>query len=274
MRRATTLSRSAMCFLGLALCATDASAETAAASVATAKKAYESLDYDGCVTASKASLQAPATRSERVDAHRLLGLCKAALGDADGARDAFVEMLGVDPAAQLPSGLSPRFTSAFLEARGFWVGKEPLGLVVVGEETRGRTRILTLEVKDAAELIDSVAWRAKDGELGTPVKAAEKMELEVPVDVARDVVAIDSQGGVVAELRIEKDPPPTAAPDEIATATPEEEETSTLASPWLWAGVGGVAIVAVGIAVSGIVVGVLFYEPRTVDLQTRVVFAE
>lgn len=269
MRSATTL-----CFLGLALCAAGARAQSAAESAATAKKAYEALDYDGCVVAAKASLQAPATRAERVEAHRLLGLCRAALGDADGARDAFVEMLGVDPAAQLPPGLSPRFTSAFLEARGFWVGKEPLGLVVVGEEVRGRTRILTLEVKDAAELIDSVAWRAKDGELGTPVKAAEKMELEVPVDVARAVVAIDAQGGVVAELVIEKEAPPLVAPDEIATTTPEEEESSALASPWLWAGVGGVAIVAVGLAVSGIVVGVLFYEPRTVDLQTQVVFAE
>jgi hypothetical protein len=138
---------------------------------------------------------------------------------------------------------------------------------------KGRTRILTLAVTDGIDLIDSVAWRAADGDKGPVVKAAEQMELEVPIDVAKEVVAFDAAGGVVAELALPSDkPPPVATPPVASEAT--EESASALTSPWLWAGVGGAAVVVVGVSVAAIAIGVLFYEPRTVDLQAQVVFAE
>jgi hypothetical protein len=259
--------------IALVFAAPAANAATAEDEAARAGSAYEALDYEGCVSAAKGSLALPGGRAARVDAHRFLGLCKAALGDADGARDAFVEMLGVDAAAQLPAGLSPRFTSAFLEARGFWVGKTPVGIAIDSDEKRGRTRILTLAVNDDVDLIDTVAWRSADGDLGPVVKAAERMELEVPVDVAKDVVAFDAAGGVVVELALPDDrPPPVESAPTVAEAT--DESGSPLLSPWLWAGVAGAAVVVIGVAVAGIAVGAVFYEPRNVDLQTRVVFAD
>jgi hypothetical protein len=250
-----------------------ARAATAEDKATEAARAYESLDYDGCVTAAKGSLASPGGRAARVDAHRFLGLCKAALGDADGARDAFVEMLGVDAGAQLPAGLSPRFTSAFLEARGFWVGKKPVAVAIAGDEKKGRTRVLTLEIHDEIDVIDTIAWRARDGDLGPLVKAAPQMELEVPVDVAKHVVALDAAGGVVVEMPLPDDRPPPAETVPVAAET-TDEAGSALTSPWLWASVAGVAVIVIAVAVAGITAGALFYEPRSVDLQTRVVFAE
>src|SRR5690606_37331139 len=139
---------------------------------------------------------------------------------------AFVKMLAIDAAAELPAGLSPRFTSSYLEAKGERVGKAPLELVVEEEREAGNKRVVRLTVHDDAGLIDKVTWQDAEGERAPPLKAAERMELEVPKELEVTFVALDASGGVVAERALT--PPKVAAagsadPDPAAGSTGETE---------------------------------------------------
>lgn len=246
-----------------------------------ARSAYQGLDYEGCAAAASKALEGPGTRDERRDAYQLLGLCRAALGDTDGARDAFVKLLGVDREARLPDGLSPRFTSSFLEAKGEWTDREPTGVAVESEELMGKTRVLRLKVNDPVGLLDEIAWRTEDGEEHDRTKVAERMELEVPVQVAKELVAFDAHGGEVAVLSLGEAAAKSAEPrlgedpNGTTTASETDDDGSTiLTSPFLWLGVGavGAAVLVSGAVAAG--VGLLLYEPRQVTMEGHVAFAD
>ncbi len=249
-----------------------------AAALDAARKAYADLAYEVCRTQAAEALEDPATLPERVDAYRLLGLCQAAVGDTDAAREAFVKMVAIQPDAELPKGLSPRFTSSYLEAKGFWLGKKPLELVIEEDRSEGKNRIVRIALKDAAGLIDKITWQDDEGERGPSLKAAERMELELPAEVAVALVALDASGGVVLERSL-TGPELAALPDPAvgsqgsvsggAGAGGEEEPG---AGPWLWVGVaaGAGALLAGGAAAA--VTGYLLTPPQSATLESQVVF--
>lgn len=250
-----------------------------AAGLDAARKAYADLNYEVCQEEARASLGGPADRTERVDAYRLLGLCQAALGDTEEARDAFTKMLLLDPAAELPKGLSPRFTSSYLEAKGELLDREPLALVIEEERLEGRTRIVRLQVKGADELVDRIAWEDDEGERSSAFKAAERMELELPAEVATKLVGLDDAGGVVVELSLagpalahEAEPGGAAvgsAPGDGPGSVVTDEDAG--ADTWLWVGVaaGAGVLLAGGAAV---VAGFMLSPPSRVTLESRVLF--
>jgi hypothetical protein len=248
-----------------------------ASTIDTLAEAYNSLDYETCVAASDDALSAPGSRREREDTYRYRGLCLAALGDTEAAKEAFVNLLAVNRDATLPDGLSPRFTSSFLEAKGEWVDRPATGFEIEDDVLDGKTRILTLKVNDRTGLLSSLQWRDPDGELHDQLAVAERMELQVPNEVAVAVVGFDAAGGVIAELDLK---PKTAEIDkqiveEEAVAPAEAEESgSLLTSPWLWLGVSalGAAVVVAGAA--GVGAGVFFYEPQQVSMSGRIRFAD
>lgn len=246
--------------------------------VDTLAEAYASLDYETCLAVSDDALKAPATRAQREDTYRYRGLCLAALGDTEAAKASFVNLLAVNGEAKLPDGLSPRFTSSFLEAKGEWVGRPPTGFVIEEDKLDDKTRILTLKVNDRTGLLASVQWRDPDGELHDELAVAERMEIQVPNEVAKAVVGFDAAGGVIAELDLE---PKSAEVDKkiVAdkpdpTAVEADDGGSILTSPWLWLGVSalGAAVVVAGAAGAG--VGVFFYEPQQVSMSGGIRFAD
>jgi hypothetical protein len=241
-----------------------------AAELLDAQKAYRDVEYTRCRNKAAAALQVPGTRAERVDAHRLLGLCSAALGDTDAGREAFSHMLAIDPDAKLPMGLSPRFTSAYREAKGAWLGAAPLALTLEKEELLpdGGRRV-RIRVEDKAALVARITWRAA-GDDAPPKKAARLLELEVPATVDVTVVALDAGGGEVAVLLLPatKSPGSALAPDPGATAANEADEDSA------WPLVVGVAVggvVVVG-GIAGAVAWALLAPPERVTLRTDVIF--
>jgi hypothetical protein len=242
----------------------------AGSDLAAAQRAHAEFEYGRCRDRARAALLVPATRAERIDAWKLLGLCSAAEGDTDAAREAFQWMLAIDREARLPEGLSPRFTSSFREAKGRWVDVEPLALVIDAEETDADGRVVRVRIRDAAELVEKIAWRSEGGVLSRPVRRADVVELAVPADAAVTVVALDAHGGEVAVLELAaqsvamtgplEDPAP--APDPVAPA------------PFPWLVVGSVAGAAV-VAGVGVAVGVaILSAPPQVTLVPSVVFAE
>jgi hypothetical protein len=250
-------------------------AAPASAQLEDAGRAYGDLNYEACRKAARAALEEPGVKSERVETYKLLGLCEAALGDTDAARSAFMKMLALKPDATLPPGLSPRFTSSFLEAKGEWVGKEPLGLELFGEKVEDGARIIRLIVRDEAGLVARVTWEDDDGERGPALVSAEKMELEVPPTLSLTLLALDEHDGVVATLPLGEAAEEEAAPTALAEPEPEPaaqaSEEEEAGPPWLWIGVAASAgvLLAAGGAVAA---GVFLAQPRDVTLQSEVAF--
>lgn len=254
-----------------------AAARADAAALDAARKAYADLSYEGCRDQARESLEDKAALPERVDAYRLLGLCQAALGDTEEAHDAFVKMLAIDPAAELPAGLSPRFTSSYLEAKGYWVGKKPLDLVVEEERVEGKKRIVRLAVKDDAELVDKIAWEDDEGERAPGLKAAERMELELPAELAVKLVGLDRHGGVVVEHalagpQVASAVDPTTSSSGATSGEVSDGEEDAGGGPWLWVGVAAGAGVLLAGGAAAAVAGIMLAPADSVTLESQVVF--
>lgn len=249
-----------------------ASSTAHAAALDAARKAYADLTYEACRDEAKRALLEPSSKEERVEGYRLLGLCQAALEDSEAALDAFVKMLAIDPAAQLPAGLSPRFTSSYLEAKGHWVGTTPLALVVEEDRTEGRKRVVRVAVNDEAGLVDKVTWEDDEGERAPPLKAAERMELEVPADSEVRLLGLDARGGVVTDHLLSGPAQAAVAaadpPSQGAAGAGEEDPGNGM---WLWVGVAaGAGLVVAGGAAA--VAGAMLSPPSRVNLESQVVF--
>jgi hypothetical protein len=253
----------------LALVALPVLLAAAANDLVAAQKAYADVEYARCRDKARAALLAPGTRSERTDAYRLLGLCSAAEGDTDAARDAFQLMLAIDKDARLPDGLSPRFTSSFREAKGSWVDTVPLALSIEKDTVDDGGRVLRVRVQDAADLVEKVAWRSEGGVLSRGVRRADVLEVSVPANAPVTIVALDAHGGEVALLDLTAK---RAAAD--GPLDDKQAAAATEGAPFPWLAVGGVAgaIVVVGVGV-GVTVAVLS-APGEVTLVPSVVFAE
>ncbi len=221
------------------------------------------LEYGACSKDAAAALREPATTAERVDAYRTLGLCSAALDQADAARDAFRAMIAIDDGAELPTGQSPRATSSFREAKSSLVGTVALKLSIETDTVNDGTRTLLLHLTDGLGLVKQLAWRGEGGTLSPPVRAASKLEIDVPTNVDVTLVALDAARGEVVTLELAK--PGGAVP--VAAAVDDE-------------GVGFTALVIVGAVAGGAlllagasaVAVALLSPPRTVNVKTDVAF--
>jgi len=61
------------------------------------------------------------THAALVEIYALLATAHATLGEPDKATDAFTRLLGIEPGFALPKGLSPKVTTPFREAGGYWI---------------------------------------------------------------------------------------------------------------------------------------------------------
>lgn len=237
--------------------------------LAAMKSAYANVDYEKCKSEAHKALKQPGDKGARVDAYKHLGLCAAALGDTDGAREAFKLMLTLDRDAKLPDGLSPRFTSSFREAKGALVGATPLALAAEKDDVDGGTRTLLVKVTDDAGLVKSLAWRGEGGVLSPPVRAAPKLEMEVPANVDVTIVALDEAQGEIATLPLGR--PDAPAPAARAAPSEADEDGGGSLAPVLIgaAVVGGVVLVA---GVGAVVAVALLSPPSAVTLKTDVAF--
>ncbi len=237
--------------------------------LASVEKAYADVDYPRCRDEAQKALQQPARLSARVDAYRYLGLCDAAVGDVDKARDAFKHMLAIDKDARLPDGLSPRFTSSYREAKGSFVMGQPLSITVAGETLDGGVRVVRLKLVDELQLVQKIGWRGKGGASAAPVRAAPLIELELPAAVDVTVVAYDAAGGEVGlaplPAKKAKAPPPPPPPKEVAGGD---------GGGFPWLAVGGITGGILVLAAAGAGAYLYFAPPQAVTLKTDVAFGD
>ncbi len=249
--------------------------------LAKAEEDYGALEFEPCAQTAEEALREPGTASDRVKGYQLLGLCRAALEDTEGATDAFVLMLAIDQNAALPDGLSPRFTSSYLEAKGQWVGRKPFDIQITEDQVSGKTRSLKLSIVDRPALLESVAWRDGDGELSASTKVAEKMLLEVPKNLAQELVFFDAHKGALVVLPLpqaEQEKTEALAEQKGGETAEGEDEGSGL---WVWAGVGAVGVVGVvaaaavgGVIAYGVATGLITGPEQQITLQSGVDFGD
>ena len=248
-------------------------AAATANSLKSAEEAYRSLDYDACIDNAEGALAERATLEERTNAFMYLGLCQAALSQSEEARDAFISMLAISPKKKLPPGLSPRFTSTYLEAKGEWLGKTPMTMNVELLEEKAQTLRVEIAFEDVASLGAKIAYREIDGELSEPFRLAERMELNLPNETALELVVLDDRGGEVFVQNYGKANDKTTAEGsdtklgEGASEVSKDEESES-SSLWIWGATGAAAVVVV----SGVVAGVLLF-PQSATLETSVSIA-
>ena len=252
--------------LGLVLATVVAASPAAADGALTqAQRAYAGVEYGKCRDEAQRALGEPGDKQARLDAWRLLGLCQAALGDTDLAREAFKRMLAIDWGARLPEGLSPRFTSSFREAKGSFGGAPPLTLSVIEEQVEGGTRAVKLKLTDELELVHKIAWRGAAGSSGGPVRAAPLLQLELPTEVDVTVTALDKAGGEVAVL-------PIAAVAAAPSPPPLHNGVDESGFPWLGVAIGAGVLVVAGAAAGG--AALVLLQPQAVTLKSDVAFGE
>jgi hypothetical protein len=239
-----------------------------AAELSAAQKAYADVDYGRCLERARAALGQPGSLSERVAAWRLVGLCAAAEGETDDARDAFRMMLTLDREARLPDGLSPRFTSAYREAKGALMESTPLQFKVVADDVRGARRVLRVRIDDTDDIIARVAFRPKGGGLEAPVKKSVELEIDVPAAVDVELVGLDRAGGEVV-VRAVAGVGSGPARDLADRPPPATED----AGPFPWLVVGGVAGALVVVGTGAAVLAVALAPPRAVSLTTDIAFS-
>ncbi len=237
--------------------------------LAAAHAAYGAVDYARCRQEARSALVSPAGQGERVETYRLLGLCLAAEGDTDAARDAFRAMLLFDREARLPAGLSPRFTSSFLEAKGSLVDTPLLSLTVASEEVNDGVRRVRLGVKDAEDMIAKLAWSSEGGVLSSPVARAPLVEFVVTASAPVRFVALDAHDGWVTALELPARSTENGGDPLDDDDAARAQVVAPQALPWGVIGVAAGVVAAVGVGI-GVAVAV---APREATLVPQVAFA-
>ena len=286
--RTNALLPVAIC-LGLFLAPISAHAKGGADPYDAARDAEGRLDYKAVVRNASEALESAQTHDRLVQLYRMLGTAQGVLGKSQEAVDAFTKLIGIDPEHKLARGTSPKITTPFREAGGFWVDR-PQGLTVTPTVSReiasGKSLSIPVKVDDPLNITANVRlsyriqgdaeWKKQEAQMGPAVTFNLSAD-ELPTkdnDYILEVyfAALNAQG---SELRLSGE---AARPLTIAVRVPGSTKVVTTtaggdvivqpAKPkkpliktwWFWTIIGGVVVVGAGL---GGGLGYAFGRPDT-----------
>jgi hypothetical protein len=249
------------------------------ADVESAEKYYANMDYENANGIAQRVLSGSGlTHDQLVRANRILALTYATLGKEDPARETFTTLLMLSPDFELDPNLSPRVTTPFIEARGYWRGQSVKpGIEVVPTMHSNDSARLVVTTRDPSHIVSAVNLGYRWGEVGgfttRPLAIGDSVTVNVPAapnpsDTRLDyyVQGLDGRDNVVFEVgnpsapkSVVVDAPavvPLAVPVGAASEAPHGK--SILASPIFWT---AVAVVVVG----GTVGGYFLFRPKAPD---------
>lgn len=212
-----------------------------------------------CVSRTARALDVPADVRTRADTYYLRALCLAKQGEVDGAEDAFMHVLMLEPSAELDPlhEEDEDISTAFAGAQGAVKDLPRMRLRIERAEPLASLRIVRIALRDPLELVHTVTWQRPGGAPVRPLRAAALMELEVPTHDAVELVALDRGGAVLLRAPLDA----LVEDVELAPVVPAAPtETPLLAQPWVW--VTGGAVVTAAVA-AGVVAGVAAQPPQT-----------
>jgi hypothetical protein len=154
--------------------------------VESAEKYYGSLDYESANgIAARVLAGTGLSHDQMVRAYRILALTFATLGKEDQAREAFTTLLMLSPDFELDPNLSPKVTTPFLEARGYWRGQSVKpGLEVVATMHSNDSARLVVTTRDPTHVIANVTlgyrWGAEGAFTTRPLAIGDSVTVNVP----------------------------------------------------------------------------------------------
>ena len=262
----------------LVLSVTTVSAQDGPEALASAERAYSDVDFEGVRNAATQAIDLGGlSPTELVRAYQLVGVSCSALGDPAAARDAFVQMVSIDPDARLDDTVPPRLRAPFLEARGQVSGRT--GRLSAEVQLARAYGALRIALTDPFQLVVTVRIHARaEGQLEftttefdpepeimarhSSASSADRMEYWLE--------ALDARGNQVLLLGSEFEPRVIgriAAPVEGPVGAAGGGGPGVFGEPVFWIIVGVVAAVGVGIGI-----GFAVDSQSHVGLQTQVSF--
>ncbi|MFO0680175.1 MAG: hypothetical protein U0169_26875 [Polyangiaceae bacterium] len=223
-----------------------------AADVDAAEEAYANLEFqDAEKLAEKAVKTRGLSHDQLLRATRTLALARAVLGNESGAKDAFVQVLTLDPDYQADPNLGPRVQGPFFEAKGYWRNQPSRpGIEVAPELRSGDTGTLRVTVRDPTHVVKrtQVAFRWS-GTSTFDVHPVEGSSAEVDVPEPKVgttrldyyAQALDDHDSVVFELG-NPQAPKTALVQVGPDRTEGGSSKSFFANPIVWAVAGALVV--------------------------------
>lgn len=241
--------------------------------ISSAESAFAQVNYDDAIKRAEAAIKTGGlTHDQLRRAYKVVALARAGSDQSDKAREAFIQLLTVDPDFSLDSGFGPKIQQPFLEARGFWRGQSSrpgIDLAPALRETgSGRMRVTLHDPTHVvAKAIVAFRWGTASPFRRVDVTVGDHLLTipEAPSGVTRFdyyAQAFDEKNDVVFETGNEA--VPKTAIVEVASrgpvsggAPPKKEEGGTIfSSPVFW-------IVAGVVVAGGVTTGVLLASHKT-----------
>jgi len=226
-----------------------------------AEEAYGRIDFEATLAASTEAIAGgglDASACARL--YFLMGVARAALGQENESRDAFLRMLALDPERTVERALSPRLRAPYLEARGLLDARaERLTLTV---DRVASTDTLVVRARDPVSFVANVrvaVRRRGNGAWTQQIKPfAREMSVAMPPGAGVTEVAVallDEHGnvlltaGTTAEPRAFGEPVGSSAQD--ARTTPRAGGNGHIVAAGIAVAVG---VLGLGAGVAGIFV--------------------
>lgn len=196
--------------------------------VAQARQAMLRLSYDRAIRLLERAEEAGRSdRDQLVLIYRSLAESRAALGEGEAAETEFRRLLALDPAAELPSGSSPKLTAPFESAREFMRQRPPLTVACLRD---GRSAVLAIQ-SDPLALVAAARLTTAHGDVltrGRRRSGRTRVPLYAPAGAPQELAcaAVDRHGNELARAAIGsaadrrgQDPGATLDPTTILTPT-------------------------------------------------------
>lgn len=217
------------------------------ADVETAEQLYAKLDYDKANEgAERVTKQRNLTHDQLVRAYRVLAVTHAILDKDEAAREAFLQLLVMDPDYTVDTNLGPKVSTPFVEARGQFrslPSKPGLEIVANVRPDGGQLRVTTRDPTHIAKKVN-VGYRwASSGDYTVTQLAVGDATVEVPASTPGRsrldfyAQALDDRDNTVFEAggpQVPKSAFAESGPRSSPGKPSDDKGGSVFSSPFFW----------------------------------------
>jgi len=242
--------------------------------LAEAEAAYAQIDFENALARAQEAVESGRLSSTALArAYELIGISATALEQRDRSRQAFINMLALNPDAQLERSLAPSLRESFMEARGFWATQtDSLAVSVDFIRERG---VLRVTITDPVRIARTVLVNARVEGQATYAESREDAANTVYVSVeGADATTrveytlqlLDEYGNRLQEIGDEE--VPEVLGEAVATGGGTGQVEEPRSRVWVWVLVG---VLAAGAIAGGVTAGVVLnQQANTVSMTTEV----
>ncbi len=182
-------------------------AHAASAAVKKAEKAFADLEFEQATKFYQVALREGASRAERVQQYKGLGLSLAFMGDSNKARDHFVKMLMLDPNEKVDASMGAKIVKPFEAAKKLVEGKRN-ELVLSREPSGSLSAMLHEDVPMAPELTVYARLESENRFRQITVLAGQPLSMSFPPEQSIEVYAEarDANDGLLYAQGTEDEP--------------------------------------------------------------------